>query len=142
MRAKIALAGGERGLAAEDYFEPLLITKFGEPYVHVQKRYYKGSKSRYDFLVYAKDRVFGIDIFTTDRKQYITNNIRHKINRYKNAPADLDIYFVLYGFQIDSSELSEVVSSISEIQNYQNMHVLVEASFLELVSSFEPLQNA
>ena len=88
LRKEIAREGNMRGLTAEDAFEPILISKFGEPFVHVQKRYYKGSKNRYDFFVYAKNHTFGVDVFTTKRLEYVTNNVRHKISRYKHAPRD------------------------------------------------------
>ena len=139
LRKKIATAANKRGLDAEDYFEPLLVEHFGEPFVHVQKRYYKGSKNRYDFLIYSENRVFGIDIFTTDRHAYIGNNIRHKILRYKNAPPELAIYFVLIGTDIKPGELEAISNSISDLKKYPNMQILSESSFLELITAFEPL---
>ncbi len=50
LRKVIVTKSNLRGLGAEDYIEPMLISKFGEPFVHVQKRYYKGTKNRYDFF--------------------------------------------------------------------------------------------
>jgi hypothetical protein len=139
LRKAIAISANKRGITAEDYFEPVLIEKFGEPYVHVQKRYYKGSKNRYDFLVYAKDRVFGIDIFTTDRAIYIEKNIRHKISRYKNAPAALDIYFVLVGEEFNAADVDKARQSVRELARYPNMHAIHEAEFLLLIESFGAL---
>ena len=139
LRATIASNANRRGLGAEDYFEPLLIDKFGEPYVHVQKRYYKGSKCRYDFVVYAKDMVFGVDIFTTDRVNYIEKNIRHKIHRYKNAPKDLLIYFVLVGKDYTTEHIKSSMSSISELKKYPNMIPIHEYDFINLISKYKPL---
>lgn len=139
LRAAIAVSANKRGLSAEDYFEPLLVEKFGEPFVHVQKRYYKGSKCRYDFLIYAKDIVFGIDIFTTDRVNYIEKNIRHKISRYKNAPKDLVIYFVLVGKDFTPEHVNVSASSISELKNHSNMIPMYELDFIELISKYSPL---
>jgi hypothetical protein len=139
LRKKIATDANIRGLDAEDAFEPILIEKFGEPYVHVQKRYYKGSKNRYDFFVYAKNRAFGIDIFTTSRSSYIVNNIRHKILRYKNAPKELSIYFVLVGDKYSSTEVKKACDSIVELASYPNMAVLNEGDFISLIEAFEPL---
>jgi len=139
LRKKIATDANIRGLNAEDAFEPILIKKFGEPYVHVQKRYYKGSKNRYDFFVYAKKRAFGVDIFTTSRSAYIANNIRHKVIRYKNAPKELNIYFVLMGSEYNSKEVTRASESIVELTDYPNMTVLHENDFINLIDSFEPL---
>ncbi|MBH1980849.1 hypothetical protein I8H89_05015 [Candidatus Saccharibacteria bacterium] len=140
LRQVIAHESNLRGLGAEDAFEPLLIEKFGEPYVHVQKRYYKGSKNRYDFFVYAKNRVFGIDIFTTSRLEYISNNVRHKVLRYKNAPAELSIFFVLIGEEYKSEDLRKITATIKELGEYPNMSVFTEIDFLTLIESFESLR--
>lgn len=140
LRKNIAVAGNKRGLEAEEYFEPLLIEKFGEPFVHVQKRYYKGSRNRYDFLVYAKGRVFGIDIFTTDRVSYIEKNVRHKIKRYKGAPENLDIYFVLVGREFTSEDAVRAGQRIAELSSHPNMQVVHETGFMELIDTFEALE--
>lgn len=139
LRKKIAINANKRGLGAEDYFEPILIEKFGEPFVHVQKRYYKGSKSRYDFLVYAQDIVFGIDIFTTDRVNYIEKNVRHKITRYKNAPRDLVIYFVLVGEDYTQVHADKAAQSIADLKNYPNMIVMHEQNFMNEISAYSAL---
>lgn len=139
LRKAIAIRSNARGATAEDYIEPLLIEKFGETYVHTQKRYYKGSKNRYDFLVYAKDLTIGIDIFTTDRANYIGKNIRHKINRYKNAPKMLKIYFVLVGEGFTGEDVRKARESINELSKYPNMIALHETEFLQLILNYEPL---
>ncbi len=140
LRKSIAISANKRGVSAEDYFEPLLVEKFGEPFVHVQKRYYKGSRCRYDFFVYAKQLSFGVDIFTTDRKNYIDKNIRHKIIRYKNAPSSLIIYFVLVGNDFTPYDVEKARESIRELDKYPNMVPLHETEFMELLSTFEPLK--
>lgn len=139
LRKTIAIRSNQRGITAEEYIEPLLIEKFGEPFVHTQKRYYKGSKNRYDFLIYARDLVFGVDIFTTDRVSYIEKNIRHKISRYKNAPSELQIFFVLVGAKFTQNDLTKAAGSISDLANYPNMKALHESDFLLLISSYQPL---
>ncbi|MDB5182219.1 MAG: hypothetical protein JWO47_3 [Candidatus Saccharibacteria bacterium] len=140
LRKLIATNSNKRGLSAEDDFEPLLVAKFGEPFVHVQKRYYKGSKNRYDFLVYAKNAVCGIDIFATDRSFYIEKNLRHKILRYKNAPSSLDIYFVLMGSEYTPEDVKKAAGSISELSKYSNMKPVHESEFFEIISQYEPLE--
>ncbi len=90
------------------------------------------------FFVYAKDAIFGIDIFTTDRAINIGKNLRHKIERYKNSPTNLDIYFVLIGtYSLD--ELHKAVSGVPALKAFPNMHTMREVEFLKLMESFSPL---
>ena len=140
LRKSIAIKSNVRGLAAEDYFEKILIDLFGEPYVHVQKRYYKNSKNRYDFFVYAKNRVIAIDIFTTDRPSYIEKNIRHKISRYKDLPNEVNVYFVLVGDEYSSEDVWHAANSISTLKEYPNLLAVHESDFIELISTFKKLE--
>ena len=83
--------------------------------------------------------VFGVDIFTTDRVNYIEKNIRHKIHRYKNAPKDLLIYFVLVGKDYTTEHIKSSMSSISELKKYPNMIPIHEYDFINLISKYKPL---
>ncbi|MFZ1483435.1 MAG: hypothetical protein WAS36_00260 [Candidatus Saccharimonadales bacterium] len=139
LRKLIASKAGQRGVSAEDFLEPILIAKFGEPYVHVQKRYYKGSRSRYDFFVYYSGGMFGVDTFTTDRANYIEKNIRHKVTRYKDAPSELPIYFVLMGGDFTPQDVSKAVQSVSDLKNHNNMTAIYESDFLKLIDGYTPL---
>jgi hypothetical protein len=139
LRQVIAASGNKLGITAENYLETILIDKFGETYVHTQKRYYKGSKNRYDFLVYARNATFGIDVFTTSRASYINKNIRHKILRYKHVPQSINVYFVLIGESYTGLDVARARESVRELAQYPNLLPLCEIEFLALLNSFEPL---
>lgn len=139
LRSEISIAGNKVGIEAEDYFEPILVKKFGEPFVHVQKRYLLGKKNKYDFVVYAKNKVFGVDIFTTQSPKYISSNVRHKIIRYKNAPSNMEIIFVVHG-NYDDQQIEGARSSISELKKYTNMLLYNESQFIDYINKVEELK--
>ncbi len=139
LRKRISTDLNATGIIAEDFFEPILYERFGEPYVHVQKRYYKGTKNRYDFFVYARNLCFGVDIFTTNSKRGINKNIWHKVERYKKAPNDLNIYFVLVG-DYDSEDIKRACDGMEQLKYHKNMIPIHELDFIKLIAEIEPLQ--
>ena len=76
---------GERGIRHEIIVQKILISKFGEMYVHEQKPFadYSG---RFDFVVYCKQMKFGIDVFFANDKRSFTGCLNNKIRVYKNSP--------------------------------------------------------
>lgn len=138
LRQAIVMRGNVRGLEAEERFEELLLSKFGEPFVHTQKRYSKGTKNRYDFFIYAKDDFFGIDIFAVDKAINIGKNIRHKVQRYKGLPTSIKVYFVLVG-DFSINDLHRQTVGMTELKLYTNMIPIREIEFLEQVSTMKAL---
>lgn len=138
-RSKIASAAGVRGIEAEEALELILMKKFGEPYVHSQKRYIRGGKSRYDFFVYAKDYSFGIDIFATERREYIEKNVRHKIRKYAETSLHIPIYFVLSGKSFTNDD-TEPVEYMLLRHTYPNIHLMTLANFIIFIETLTPLK--
>ena len=138
-RSSLARSGIERGTTAEEALEPILISLFGEAYVHTQKRYYKGTRNRYDFLIYAHDYTFAVDIFTTDRRLNIAKNVRHKIVKYSHAPKQLPIYFLVAGDMFTTEDAIIATRSMTELENFPNMHILVESDFIKMIREIKPL---
>jgi hypothetical protein len=139
LRKVISKEGSVRGLEAEDYLEPILIKHFGEPYVHTQKRYYKKLKNRYDFFVYHLDGRFGIDVFTTQRHEYIGPNIRHKLKKYKEVPNDIPLYFVVVSDALTVGQIEKGTATARELSLYDNIKVVHLTSFLEQLPTFKAL---
>lgn len=137
LRSKIATDAGKRGVEAEEALELVLIDHFGEPFVHTQKRYIRGGKSRYDFYVYAHNYSFGIDIFTTERREYIDKNIRHKIPKYADTSAHIPIYFVLAGESYSDDDVAAVGHRI--LASYPNLHLMTLKTFMTFVHTLQPL---
>jgi hypothetical protein len=137
-RSAIATAAGVRGVEAEEALELVLMQRFGEPYVHSQKRYIRGGKSRYDFFIYAKDYSFGVDIFATERREYIEKNVRHKIRKYAETSQRIPIYFVLAGESFTSDD-TEPVEYMMLRHTYPNIHLMTLADFLIFIDTLQPL---
>lgn len=139
LRKAISQEGHTRGLGAEDYLEPLLINHFGEPFVHTQKRYYKKLKNRYDFFIYYQNNCFGIDVFATQRLEYIGPNIRHKLGKYKDVPKNIPIYFIAFSEKLTPDDIAKGAASAKELANFSNIHVIHMDNFLNLIKNFQPL---
>lgn len=138
LRKEIALKAFTEGLAAEEEFEKVLIARFGEPFVHTQKRYSEGTKNRYDFFVYAQNTYFGIDVFTTARKQYIGPNIRHKIHRYKSVQ-NVPVYFIVMGTEFSDEDIKDVIRATPLLSQYPSMQLMNELQFISHLESIAPL---
>lgn len=137
-RSAIATQAGIRGVEAEEALEVILIEHFGEPFVHSQKRYIRGGKSRYDFYVYAYQYSFGIDVFTTDRQQYIDTNIRHKIKKYAETSLRIPIYFVLAGASFVDDDLMQAREVLLE-GKFPNIHLITLTDFIAYIQTLQPL---
>lgn len=131
--------GMSRGTQAEDDLEILLIKKFGEPFVHTQKRYYKDHRNRYDFFIYYRHGYLGVDIFTTARPEYIGPNIRHKIAKYKNVPRETPIWFVAVVPNCDDAAIQKGAQSARELLTMPNVHVGSLTQFLAYIEHLTPL---
>lgn len=138
LRKEIALKAFTDGLAAEEVFEKILIAKFGEPFVHTQKRYAEGTKNRYDFFIHAQNTYFGIDVFTTARKKYIGPNIRHKIHRYKSV-AEVPVYFVVMGTEFSNDDIEEAIRATPILGQYPSMRLMNELQFVTHLQSIKAL---
>lgn len=138
LRRAIAKKGYSDGLSAEERLEVLLVKKFGEPYVHTQKRYGMHLKNRYDFFVYCKNECFAVDVFMTGRPEYIATNIRHKISKYKEL-GPFKIYFVAAG-EFNEDDITRAIKSLPILNNLQNIVIASEEQFLREVAEREPLE--
>lgn len=139
LRRQRSIDGNTNGLAAEDRLEILLINRFGEPFVHTQKRYYKKLKNRYDFFIYAYDMHFGIDVFTTQRREYIGPNIRHKLLKYKDIPPDVPVYFIVASETLTPEDVEKGTQSALGLKLLPNISVMHIDDFIKLIDSIEPL---
>ena len=62
-RSDLAILANRRGSAAETDLKSLLIGKFGEYFVHIERPFAHSSKRRLDFYVFSPSGNFGVDIF-------------------------------------------------------------------------------
>lgn len=140
LRRSRSLSGHIDGIHAEDLLEARLIQKFGELYVHTQKRYYIDHKNRYDFFVYYYGGYFAVDIFTTSRPSYIGTNIRHKIPKYINVPSTTPIFFVVAGNTVTARDVKERTDTIRGLHALTNVTVILLTDFEKYIETLKPLE--
>jgi len=138
LRTTISTKASMDGITAEENYEKILVSHFGEAFVHTQKRYGVGSKNRYDFFVYAEDKCFGIDVFTTGRAEYISTNIRHKIKKYQSADS-VDVVFLVSGESFRNQDIQTAIRSLPELRKSVHMHVMGHLEFVRYIESFRAL---
>jgi len=77
---------GKRGLNTENEIESILQSKFGEVFVHTQKRI---GHIRPDFYVYCPNGNFAIDVFCYEAKHHFLSEINFKQKTYDNFPCQV-----------------------------------------------------
>lgn len=93
-RSEIATTINAAGLKVEQYLEKFLVSMFGEPFVHTEKRI--GTyKQRVDFFVYNASRNFAIDVFLPKDMFSMASEINIKWKKYHDI--DTEIIFVVSG---------------------------------------------
>ncbi|MFA6047696.1 MAG: hypothetical protein WCV59_01140 [Parcubacteria group bacterium] len=101
-----------KGKYYENIAYKLLIEKFGEKFVHVEKPTYKrgdlheyNSKDRYDFYVYAKPTNFAIDVFGTSDSRGVVNIMNIKEKKYRKINSKENLYFIYFGNNIKDEKV-------------------------------------
>lgn len=135
-RSAIAGSRNRTGFKAERDLERILIDHFGEPFVHVEKPIDETGRRRFDFFIYARDVKFGIDVFYSETKHDIQNNVNIKIDNYTGT--SVPVYFVLANTKIPQSVLDEVSLAKSRKPIPSNIKLVAMDNFLELVNGMRP----
>lgn len=133
-RRKIAKQVNNRGFKFEIRIEEILVKKFGESFVHTQKRIGLG-KHRVDFYVFNATQEFGVDVVSTHGTfRDLQTNLNIKISKYKDFSKPL--FFVIEGDfsqqQIDgwiSRKFTPLPSS---------WKILVENNFILYLDTLKP----
>ncbi len=135
-RSKIQKNSRVKGGEAEIKFYRWLTTKFGEPFVHSEKEY-GDIRNRVDFLVYAKNITFGIDVFATQTIHTLRRNVDIKAKKYMRFPSNLALLFVAWDGDFSQEEINKVCKT--HLTNLPNLRVMTGESALKKLSSVEPL---
>src|SRR4030042_2547087 len=135
LRRKIYNEISNLSFQAERNLEFLLIKKFGEPFVHIEKPVDKNSKRRFDFFIYAKNIKFAIDIFYSSNIKNIQSNINFKIDSYKNKNSAIPLYIVLDNNKITQLELDKIVTNKPYKPLPSNTKLLTLENFLKFIEN-------
>ncbi len=117
-RSTVARNMSKRGREIERQVQAMLVSKFGEVFVHEQKPFddYSG---RFDFVVYSKTNKFAVDVFYATDKASFTGCLNSKINTYRK------ITFPVYLLQVNTDIFSafNVNSFIARKRNTLPAHI-------------------
>jgi hypothetical protein len=141
-RSKIAFEGNKRGGDGERDMEQLLTSHFGEYFVHAEKTLYKyikptanlrkDSKCRVDFLVYAKNLTFAVDVFYTSTLRNLTGNINAKSKKYNEILLDIYLVNLNEDGKISAESIKKYLNNKVNKLNPNN-NVMNKSEFLEIV---------
>jgi len=134
-RSKIANQVNRAGLKFEHQIEKILIDKFGEPFVHIQKRIGLG-RNRLDFYVYHKNGNFGVDVtVASGHFRNVQTNLNIKIAKYKDL--NLPIFFVVSGDYNQAQFDQWIIKRLSFFPN--RCRIFTPANFMQYVRKLESL---
>lgn len=139
-RSALATKAGNSGLQAEVRLEKILTKLFGQVFVHTQRRYGDG-KSRFDFVVYAKDVSFGVDVFSTSTTRDMQKNINLKMDRYGDFKNNSILYFVVSSNKLTSSDVRNSVRNMGKLVGRDNIFVVHEDEFIKDLGSYQRINN-
>jgi len=134
-RTIIAYEANKKGFDSERKLEKILVSHFGEPFVHIEKPISTLNKRRFDFFIYAKKSNFGVDVYYSSTKKDNQKNINIKINNYINTTEQ--IYFVLANDSIPQFILDEIMETKMKLLP-RNIKLVTVGNFIQLVKQMEP----
>ncbi len=134
-RSNIAAQGNLRASEAERELQHQLASIFGEPYVHSEK-YYGSGRNRADFVVYTKDVIFGIDVFTTESKRDLQKNVAIKIDKYIDFPLSQPLYFVVVSKSLSEADVYSAVTNMTKTSKLPNVKVVTTEGLFENVEKY------
>lgn len=139
-RTRLATKANKGGIEAEIVLEVALNKKFGQVFVHTQRRYGDG-KARFDFVVYTKLYTFGVDVFHTSTTRDMQKNINLKMEKYGQIKKEYDLYFVVSSNTLHQSDISKATSNMSKLQNKPNIIVLHVDDFIKKLEDYKPVSQ-
>jgi hypothetical protein len=123
----------KRGTQAERDLEKYLVGHFGELYVHTEKRYGLRGQ-RIDFVVFSPDGNLGVEIFCTETRRNMADNINIKVDKYVDFPKNLQLFFVVANDKFSQEEIDSFCRNWSKLKRIPSAKVVSLKTFYEVVS--------
>lgn len=148
-RSKIAFTVTSRGANLEREIEKILIERFGEHFVHIEKPLYKyytsdefkksHYKTRADFFVYAAgDYQFCIDVFYAGNQRTLIDNINHKQTIYSNLGIDVFLVNLNENSDITDESISNYVKNKQKALD-KNIKIMNKTKFIKHLDSLQKI---
>lgn len=131
-RSKKAYDVGIRGKNIENEVEPVLVSKFGEIFVHTQKRINNISA---DFFVYNPDENFGVDVFCFENTKDFSNIINHKQKIYSDYAFRIILLAIGEKEEFPQTQIDKLVNN-KKILLSDKFMVMNLSSLKEWISGF------
>ena len=133
-RSKIAYSINSRGKEAEENIRAILVEKFGEMFVHIERPLRRLYKNRLDFYVFSPSGNFAVDVFFPQNLDSINNilNIKNKV--YSEYIEDL--YLIVANSDITQIQIDRIILN-KKNQLKPNIKVLSIEAFLQTADKFK-----
>lgn len=128
---------GTRGKDSEANLQKMLIDRFGEVFVHMEKPF-NMRRNYVDFFVYAKNYSFGVDAFYAIGLKSFQGTIRIKQQSYKNTP--FDVYFVSMNPDISQIQIETLIKN-KKIPFNAKIRVNSLEEFTLAIKNYQPLEK-
>lgn len=132
VRSESASISGKKGRSGEKLVEKMLISHFGEEFVHVEK-VWGHTKQRLDFYVYNPKASFGVEVISAADKSSFTINLNIKIRRYLDT--NYPLFIVIINPLLTQDRLDTLISR-KKLSLPQNSEVLSLEKFKEKISPY------
>ncbi|HSW37476.1 MAG TPA: hypothetical protein VLG37_03875 [Candidatus Saccharimonadales bacterium] len=136
-RSNIATRGNLRAKEAERELEQELSDLFGEPYVHAEK-YYGPGRNRADFIVYTENKIFGIDVFTTETTHDLQKNVALKIDKYMDFPKSVSLYFVVVSKSLSEGDVIRSAGAMTKTEKLPGLKIVTPKGLFDDVKGLTP----
>jgi len=148
-RSKIAYAVNKRGANLERQIEKILIDRFGEHFVHIEKPIYKyysaeeskkyKNKTRADFFIYAKNYQFCVDVFYTNNYRNLINIINIKQSNYSHLNTDVYLINLNENSDISEEKISSFMKNKKKVLD-ANIKIMNRTQFINFINTLERLE--
>jgi hypothetical protein len=135
VRSSMARKALSRGTDFEKIIYLLLVSKFGEIFVHAQKPF-NNYTGRVDFFVYAKNYKFGIDVFFAEEFRSFMGCVNIKEKIYEGV--NFDVIFLSVNDAIAQKDIDKFITNkINKLK--KNIRIFNLQSFKDFIKGIEPL---
>lgn len=136
-RSNLAKRIGKRGKNFERDIYSLLVSKFGEIFVHAEKPFNNHS-GRIDFFIYCDGYKFGVDVFFADNLHNLAGCINLKTKIYRDI--DFDIVFLSVNPIIHQNVINKHLNAkLTKLPPY--IKVLTVDGFKKYINNIKPHNN-
>lgn len=136
-RELISLNAYTNGLRSEHEMEIQLIKRFGEPFVHIEKRVGE-KKNRVDFYVYSSSGNFAVDIFYPQSFRDLQKNVNIKITKFVDL--DCPMIYLVAKNEFEQTKIDKWVSNKKK-EMPKNTHIFTLETFEKFLNGFKPYQD-